>query len=213
MTPDRGSLVLEVRNLSTQFRGEQGMVRAVQDVSLDVAFGETLCLLGESGCGKTVTMRSLMRLLPRTATITGSVKLDGVDVLSLDERALLAFRGSRVAMIFQDPMSALDPVYTIGAQITDVIAAHSGIRGDAARARALELLELVHIPSARRRLDAYPHELSGGLRQRAMIAMALSCRPTLLFGRRTHDRSRVCWDSGFSSGVDCDSNLGWTDSF
>jgi peptide/nickel transport system ATP-binding protein len=179
MTSDR-SIVLEVNDLSTHFRGSEGTVRAVQNVSFDLASGETLCLLGESGCGKTVTMRSLMRLLPRTATITGAVRLDGVDVLSLDRQALPAFRGSRVAMIFQDPMAALDSVYTIGAQIVDVIAAHGGVRGAAAWARALELLELVQVPSAKRRLEAYPHELSGGLRQRAMIAMALSCRPKLL---------------------------------
>ena len=180
MTVNNAASLLEVNGLSTQFRGDGGTVRAVQNVSFELALGETLCLLGESGCGKTVTMRSLMRLLPRTATISGSVKLDGVDVLSLDERALLAVRGSKVAMIFQDPMSALDPVYTIGAQIVDVVGTHGGIRGDSARARALELLELVQIPSAKRRLDAYPHELSGGLRQRAMIAMALSCHPKLL---------------------------------
>jgi len=180
MTVNNAASLLEVNSLSTQFCGDGGTVRAVQNVSFELALGETLCLLGESGCGKTVTMRSLMRLLPRTATISGSVKLDGVDVLSLDERALLAVRGSKVAMIFQDPMSALDPVYTIGAQIVDVVGRHGGIRGDSARARALELLELVQIPSAKRRLDAYPHELSGGLRQRAMIAMALSCYPKLL---------------------------------
>jgi peptide/nickel transport system ATP-binding protein len=139
-----------------------------------------LCILGESGSGKTVTMRALLRLLPPTAVVTGQMLLDGIDVGTLDERGLRAIRGPKIAMIFQDPMTALDPVYTIGAQIIEVVVAHEGISHAAARARARELLDMVQIPSADRRLDAYPHELSGGLRQRAMIALALSCRPKLL---------------------------------
>ena len=125
-------------------------------------------------------MRSLMWLLPATARITGSVRLDGVEVTKLQERELRKIRGSTVAMVFQDPMSALDPVFTIGQQIIEVVVAHEGVSRTTARARALELLEMVQIPSAERRLDAFPHELSGGLRQRAMIALALSCRPKLL---------------------------------
>lgn len=172
--------LLDVRGLSVRFVGDEGIVTAVDDVSFALSLGETLCLLGESGCGKTVTMRSLMRLLPATARLSGSVRLDGLEVTALQARELQAIRGSKVAMVFQDPMSALDPVFTIGQQIMEVVMAHEGVSRAAARARALELLELVQIPSAKRRLDAFPHELSGGLRQRAMIALALSCRPKLL---------------------------------
>lgn len=172
--------LLDVRDLSTRFSGDEGIVTAVEDVSFQLFLGETLCLLGESGCGKTVTMRSLVRLLPPTATISGSVMLDGLELTALGERQLKAIRGSKVSMVFQDPMSALDPVFTIGSQIAEVVMTHEGVSHEAARARALELLDLVQIPSAKRRLDAYPHELSGGLRQRAMIAIALSCRPKLL---------------------------------
>ena len=172
--------LLDVRGLSVRFVGDEGIVTAVDDVSFALSLGETLCLLGESGCGKTVTMRSLMRLLPATARLSGSVRLDGLEVMALGPRELQAIRGSKVAMVFQDPMSALDPVFTIGQQIMEVVVAHEGVSRSAARARALELLELVQIPSAKRRLDAFPHELSGGLRQRAMIALALSCRPKLL---------------------------------
>lgn len=172
--------LLQVRDLSTRFVGDEGIVTAVDDVSFQLSLGETLCLIGESGCGKTVTMRTLMRLLPPTAIVSGSVVLDGIDVTALSEQKLKSIRGSKVSMIFQDPMSALDPVFTIGTQITEVVIAHEGVSHEAAQARALELLEMVKIPSAKRRLDAYPHELSGGLRQRAMIAIALSCRPKLL---------------------------------
>jgi peptide/nickel transport system ATP-binding protein len=172
--------LLEVRGLNVRFVGDEGIVTAVDDVSFTLSLGQTLCLLGESGCGKTVTMRSLMRLLPATARLSGSVRLDGLEVTTLHERELLAIRGSKVAMVFQDPMSALDPVFTIGQQIMEVVVAHEGVSRTKARARALALLELVQIPSAKSRLDAFPHELSGGLRQRAMIALALSCRPKLL---------------------------------
>jgi peptide/nickel transport system ATP-binding protein len=139
-----------------------------------------LCLLGESGSGKSVTLRALMRLLPERAKIGGSVHLGGKDVLSLQGGALRSFRGGDVAMVFQEPMTALDPVYTIGQHLIETIRRHKGGSRAAARARAIELLNLVKIPSAERRVDAYPHELSGGLRQRAMIAIALSCGPRLL---------------------------------
>jgi peptide/nickel transport system ATP-binding protein len=175
-----GSPLLDVRGLSVRFPGEEGVVAAVQDVSFSLDLGATMSIIGESGSGKTVTMRALMRLLPRTAVITGRVLFEGVDVIGLDERRLRAIRGPKIAMIFQDPMTALDPVYTIGAQIVEVVVTHEGTSHAAARARARELLDMVQIPSADRRLDAYPHELSGGLRQRAMIALALSCRPKLL---------------------------------
>ena len=172
--------LLSVRALSVAFRSEGRALGAVNGVDFDLVLGETLCLLGESGSGKTVTMRSLIRLLPSTAHIRGRIELDGVDVLSLDDDHLQAIRGTKVSMIFQEPMTALDPVFTIGHQIAEVVVWHNGVSWSAGRARALEMLELVQIPSARRRLEAYPHELSGGLRQRAMIALALACRPKLL---------------------------------
>jgi peptide/nickel transport system ATP-binding protein len=139
-----------------------------------------LCILGESGSGKSVTLRALLRLLPRQARIEGDVRIGGADVLAMPARELRALRGGLVSMIFQEPMTALDPVYTVGQQIGETLRRHTGLGRSAARGRALELLELVRIPSPERRLDAYPHELSGGLRQRAMIAMSLSCNPRLL---------------------------------
>jgi peptide/nickel transport system ATP-binding protein len=152
----------------------------VQEVSFVLRSGGTLGILGESGSGKTMTMRALMRLLPPNAELSGQVIFEGSDIVGLEESRLREIRGPKIAMIFQDPMAALDPVYTIGAQISEVIVAHEGVSRAAARARTRELLDMVQIPSAQRRLDAYPHELSGGLRQRAMIALALSCRPKLL---------------------------------
>jgi peptide/nickel transport system ATP-binding protein len=139
-----------------------------------------LCILGESGSGKSVTLRALMKLLPKTAKVTGEIKVGGRDVQAMNEGQLADFRGGDVAMIFQEPMTALDPVFTIGRQIAETVQRHEGASRSTANARALELLELVQIPSAKRRLSAYPHELSGGLRQRAMIAVALACRPKLL---------------------------------
>jgi peptide/nickel transport system ATP-binding protein len=155
-------------------------VHAVNGVSFSVRPGEVLCILGESGSGKSVTLRALLRLLPRQARIAGRVRVCGENVLAMPPAALRDLRGGLVSMVFQEPMTALDPVYTVGQQIIETIRRHTHIGQAAARARALELLELVRIPSAARRLDAYPHELSGGLRQRAMIAMALSCDPRLL---------------------------------
>ena len=174
-----GSLV-EVENLTVRFAGREETVRAVNGVSFGVQPGEVLCILGESGSGKSVTMRALMRLLPPQAKVEGRVSVVGQDVLSLSKRELRDLRGGLVSMVFQEPMTALDPVYTIGQQIGEAVRRHSNLDRKAARSRALELLELVRVPSAERRLDAYPHELSGGLRQRAMIAMALSCNPQLL---------------------------------
>jgi peptide/nickel transport system ATP-binding protein len=170
----------EVSDLSVRFVTREATVHAVNGVSFRVQPGEVLCILGESGSGKTVTLRALMRLLPPRTQITGNVRVDGRDVLVMPPRELRDLRGGLVAMIFQEPMTALDPVYTVGQQIGETLRRHIGCDRRAARARALELLELVRIPSAARRLDAYPHELSGGLRQRAMIAMALSCNPRLL---------------------------------
>jgi len=177
---DDGALV-EVRDLTVLFVTREATVHAVNGVNFSVRPGEVLCILGESGSGKSVTLRAMMRLLPsRRARIKGSIRIDGQDVLALDNRGLREMRGGLVSMIFQEPMTALDPVYTIGAQIAETVLRHKGGSRAAARARALELLELVKIPEAGRRLDNYPHELSGGLRQRAMIAMALSCGPRLL---------------------------------
>ncbi|MEJ0020424.1 MAG: ABC transporter ATP-binding protein [Acetobacteraceae bacterium] len=175
-----GEILAEVRDLTVRFVGREETVHAVNGVSFTVGAGEVLCILGESGSGKSVTLRALMRLLPPRAKIDGVLRVVGQDVVSMSSRALRDLRGGSVSMIFQEPMTALDPVYTVGQQIGETVRRHTGCSAAAARARALELLNLVRIPSPERRLDAYPHELSGGLRQRAMIAMALSCTPRLL---------------------------------
>ncbi len=173
--------LVTVDDLTVKFVTREATVHAVNGVSFSVRAGETLCILGESGSGKSVTLRALMRLLPPgRAQITGGLTVDGRDVLAMDRKTLGAYRGGLASMIFQEPMTALDPVYTINQQISETIIRHKGGSKAHARARALELFELVKIPSPERRLDAYPHELSGGLRQRAMIAMALSCEPRLL---------------------------------
>jgi peptide/nickel transport system ATP-binding protein len=176
----RAGRAVEVEDLSVRFVTRDSDIRVVEGVSFALDAGEVLCLLGESGSGKTVTMRALLRLLPPSARIGGRIRVCGHDLMDMTERQLEAVRGPVAAMVFQEPMTALDPVFTIGTQIVETIVSHEGISHRAARARALELLELVQIPSAARRLEAYPHELSGGLRQRAMIALALSCRPALL---------------------------------
>ena len=173
--------LVEVRDLTVTFVSREAKVAAVNGVSFDVMPGEVLCIIGESGSGKSVTMRSLLRLHPpRRTRIGGSVRVGEYDILALSERAMNAVRGAVVSMVFQEPMTALDPVYTIGDQIAETVMRHEGGSRRAAMARAFELLELVKVPSPERRLRAYPHELSGGLRQRAMIALALSCRPSLL---------------------------------
>src|SRR5260221_9924731 len=172
--------LVEIDRLNIRFTGER-TVYAVNDLSLTLGDGEVLGLLGESGSGKSVTLRALMRLLPRKRTdISGSVKVMGRDVLALSEEGLSAFRGRTVSMIFQEPALALDPVYTIGDQIAESVMRHEGRSERDATARALEMLEVVRIPSAKRRLEAYPHEMSGGMRQRAMIALALACKPKIL---------------------------------
>jgi peptide/nickel transport system ATP-binding protein len=174
------SNLVEIDHLNIRFTGER-TVYAVNDLSLTLGDGEVLGLLGESGSGKSVTLRALMRLLPKKRTeISGSVKVMGRDVLALTEEGLSAFRGQTVSMIFQEPALALDPVYTIGDQIAESVMRHEGKSQAAARARALEMLEVVRIPSAKRRLESYPHEMSGGMRQRAMIALALACKPKIL---------------------------------
>jgi peptide/nickel transport system ATP-binding protein len=172
--------VVEIRNLNVRFGGDR-IVHAVNDVSLSVAQGEVLGLLGESGSGKSVTLRALMRLLPKhKTTITGSIKVAGSDVLAMGDEELSAFRGQTASMIFQEPGLALDPVYTIGHQIAESVMRHKGVSKADAMARALQMLDVVRIPSAKRRLESYPHEMSGGMRQRAMIALALACEPKVL---------------------------------
>ena len=172
--------LVDISGLNIRFTGER-TVYAVNGLSLSLGDGEVLGLLGESGSGKSVTLRALMRLLPRKRTeITGSVKVLGRNVLAMSEEQLADFRGQTVSMIFQEPALALDPIYTIGRQIAETVMRHERKSYSEARARALEMLEVVRIPSAKRRLDSYPHEMSGGMRQRAMIALALACKPKIL---------------------------------
>jgi peptide/nickel transport system ATP-binding protein len=172
--------IVDISGLHVRFKGERN-VHALNGVDIKLAQGEVLGLLGESGSGKSVTLKALLRMLPaRRTDITGSIKVEGRDVMTLDPPALETLRGGVVSMIFQEPMLALDPVYTIGEQIAEAVVKHEKTTFAAGRQRALEMLERVRIPSAKRRLDNYPHEMSGGMRQRAMIALALSCRPKVL---------------------------------
>lgn len=177
MTP-----LLQVRNLSTHLRTSQGIIKAVDGVSYDVGAGETAALVGESGCGKTMSALSIMRLVPRPqeSMVNGTILFQGKNLLALDDEEMRQIRGREIAMIFQEPMTSLNPVLTIGRQITETLEAHDSVSKDAARRRALELLQLVGIPDPQRRLSDYPHQLSGGMRQRVMIAIALSCNPKLI---------------------------------
>jgi peptide/nickel transport system ATP-binding protein len=173
--------LLQVRDLHVTFVTPDRTVHAVNGVSFDLKRGETLGILGESGSGKSVTLRSILRLHPEHRTRwSGSIKLGGDEVLEMGSRALSDLRGQRVAMIFQEPATAFDPVFTIGQQIAETVRRHTGKSDRDAWKRARELLEMVRIPSPEQRLKAYPHEMSGGMRQRAMIALALSCNPSLL---------------------------------
>jgi peptide/nickel transport system ATP-binding protein len=174
-----GSIV-EVHDLTVDFKANRGQVRAVCGVDLALQPGETLALLGESGSGKSVTLRALMRLLPKSARIGGSIRVDGQDVPAMSPSQLASYRGKSVSMIFQDPGLAFDPVYRVGDQIAEAVMRHEGCSRTEGRARGLELFERVRIPSPERRLDNFPHEMSGGMRQRAMIALALACRPKVL---------------------------------
>jgi oligopeptide/dipeptide ABC transporter ATP-binding protein len=174
--------LLSVRDLRTQFHTREGVVHAVDGVSFDLEPGRVLGIVGESGCGKTVTALSIIGLIqkPVARIVSGEVLFRGRDLTTLSERELEDVRGSQIAMIFQDPMTSLNPTLTIGTQITETIRRHFDVSRAQARARAVELLEEVQIPNAARRLDDYPHRLSGGMRQRVMIAIALSCEPELL---------------------------------
>jgi oligopeptide/dipeptide ABC transporter ATP-binding protein len=173
--------LLDVRGLRTSFHTRDGVVRAVTGVDLHVNRGEILGLVGESGCGKSVTSLSLMRLIARPGRIeAGEVVFDGTDLLKLPEKRMREIRGNRVSMIFQQPTSSLNPVYSVGHQLGEVLELHRNMKKRAARDRSLELLRMVGIPDPKRRLQAYPHELSGGMAQRVMIAMALACEPELL---------------------------------
>jgi oligopeptide/dipeptide ABC transporter ATP-binding protein len=174
--------LLSVRNLVTRFDTDRGTVRAVSDVSFTVQKGETVALVGESGSGKSVTALSILRLVasPPGSIDRGEIVFEGRDLLSLTEREMRAVRGARAAIVFQEPMTSLNPVYTVGAQIAEVVRLHEKTSRRAAKERAIEMLTAVGIPAARTRADAYPHQLSGGMRQRVLIAMALVCRPALL---------------------------------
>jgi peptide/nickel transport system ATP-binding protein len=174
--------LIEIEGLRVVFHGDDGRItHAVDQVDLTVANGATLGLVGESGCGKSVTSLAIMGLLPkRSADVTGAIRFDGHDLLDVPDETLRDLRGNRLAMIFQEPMTSLNPSFTIGDQIVEVILRHRGGSRRQARDRAIELLRRVHIPSPEKRVDEYPHKLSGGMRQRVMIAMALACDPRLL---------------------------------
>jgi peptide/nickel transport system ATP-binding protein/oligopeptide transport system ATP-binding protein len=174
--------LLKVKNLKTYFFTHEGTVKAVDEVSFSVNQGKTLGLVGESGCGKSVTALSIMRLIPNPPgkIVSGEIWFEGKNLLKLDEKEIRKIRGKKISMIFQEPMTSLDPVFTIGHEIVEAIQLHQGLNKDEAKKKAIEALKIVGIPDVEKRIDHYPHQLSGGMRQRVMIAMALSCNPTLL---------------------------------
>jgi peptide/nickel transport system ATP-binding protein/oligopeptide transport system ATP-binding protein len=174
--------ILEIENLSTHFESARGTVRAVDEVNLHLNEGDTLGIAGESGCGKTVLALSIMRLIPRPPgrIVSGRILFEGGDLLSLSDEEMRRVRGKRISMIFQEPMTSLNPVFRIGDQVAEVLQLHEGLSTKDARERAVEMLRLVGIPAPQMRARDYPHQMSGGMRQRVMIAMALSCRPRLM---------------------------------
>lgn len=173
--------ILQVKNLKTYFHTEAGLVKAVNDVSFNVEKGKTLGIVGESGCGKSITSLSIMGLVERPGKIEGGeILFEGEDLLKMTEAQMRSIRGKKIAMIFQEPMTSLNPVYTIGQQLIEALLLHEKMTKQEAKARAIEMLKLVKIPLAERRFDEYPHQLSGGMRQRVMIAMALAQNPSLI---------------------------------
>ncbi|HID63444.1 MAG TPA: ABC transporter ATP-binding protein [Anaerolineae bacterium] len=174
--------LLDVKGLKTRFFTQDGVVHAVNGISFHVGEGETLGIVGESGCGKSVSVLSVMRLIPSPPgkIVGGEVWFEGRDLLKVDQDEIRSVRGNKIAMIFQDPMTSLNPVLTIGQQVGEALQLHMGMTKEQARQRSIELLEMVNIPEAADRIDDYPHQFSGGMRQRVMIAMALSCDPQLL---------------------------------
>jgi len=172
--------LLEVSHLHVRLQTHRGPAYAVRDVSFALEAGETVGLVGESGCGKSITVMALMGLLPENAELTGSIRFDGEELVGKSDRALCRIRGDRIGMIFQEPMTALNPVHSIGRQVAEPLRLHRGMAAGAARQEAIALLDRVGIPDAARRIDAYPHQFSGGQRQRITIAMALACGPDLL---------------------------------
>src|SRR5712691_5093895 len=173
--------LLEVENLQTHFRTPDGVNRAVDGVSFEVERGETVAIVGESGCGKSVTANSILRLVPQPpGKIAGKIRFEGTDLLKLSERAMREIRGNHISMVFQEPMTSLNPVLTVGRQIGETLRLHQRLSREAAADRAVEMLNLVGIAEPRRRAGEYPHQLSGGMRQRVMIAIALACNPKLL---------------------------------
>jgi oligopeptide transport system ATP-binding protein len=174
--------LLEIKRLTTEFQTQDGMVHAVNGISLDLQEGETLAIVGESGCGKSVSMLSVLRLIPHPPgrIVNGEILFHGQNLLTMSEPQMRRIRGHRIAMIFQDPMTSLNPVLSIGQQIGEALELHLNMDRRQARRRSIELLEMVKIPSAAQRIDDYPHQFSGGMRQRVMIAMALSCKPQVL---------------------------------
>ena len=180
MANKNSEYVLEVEDLSVEFHTPSGVVHAVSHASFKLKAGETLGIVGESGSGKSVTANSIMRLLPDTARVTGKILFKGQDILKMKTKDFNKIRGKEISMIFQDPMTSLNPLYTVGNQLEEVLKLHMGLKGEAATKRAIELLDMVSIPQPETRVTQYPHEFSGGMRQRVMIAMALACDPTIL---------------------------------